>query len=76
MMLELKQSQIGCHIKNVYMGALAYTDDSVICPSIRGMNKMLEICNTFAESNHIYFNTRKTICSKFGKEKNITKKLY
>ena len=52
------------------MGALTYVDDvPIICPSIRGMNKMLEICNTFAESNHIYFSTRKTICIKFGEEK-------
>ena len=45
------------------MGALAYADDvTVICPSVRGMNTMLEMCNTFEESNHIYFNTRETIC--------------
>ena len=42
------------------MGDLAYADDvTIIYPSIRGINKMYEICNTFAESNHIYFNPGK-----------------
>ena len=36
---------------------------------------MLEICNTFTESNHIYFNTKKTINIKFGVEKS-SKKFY
>ena len=59
------------------MGALVYyaVDVTIICPSIRGMNKMLEICNTFTESNHIYFNTKKTINIKFGVEKS-SKKFY
>ena len=59
--------QIGCHINNVFIGALAYADDvTIICPSIRGLNKMLELCSNFANSNHIYFNAKKTICIKFG----------
>ena len=43
MLLGLEKSHIGCHINNVYMGALAYDDDVTIsCPSIGGINKMLE----------------------------------
>ena len=78
MLLSLeKKFQIGCHINNVYMGALAYANDvTIIWPSIREMNKMLEICNTFTDSNHIYFNTRKTICIKYGVGGKEHKRLY
>ena len=34
----------------IYIGDLAYADDAtIICPNIRGMKQMFEICNTFAE---------------------------
>ena len=60
LLLALKKSQIGCHMNNVYMGALSYADDiTLICPSIRGLNKMLKICNEFAQSNKIIFNSKK-----------------
>ena len=42
------------------MGALSYADDiTIICPSIRGLNKMRKICNEFAQSNKIIFNGKK-----------------
>ena len=60
LLLTLKKSQIGCHMNNVYMGALSYADDiTIICPSIRGLNNMLKICNKFAQSNKIIFNSKK-----------------
>ena len=35
-------------MNNVFIGALAYADDiTIICPSLRGLNKMLEICNEY-----------------------------
>ena len=62
-------SGFGCHIKGVYMGALSYADDiTIMCPSIGGLNKMLKICYSFAQSNSIIFNNKKTVCIKFGKE--------
>ena len=37
LLLALNKSQIGCHMNNVYMGTLSYTDDiTIIYPSIRG----------------------------------------
>ena len=32
------------------------------------MNAMLKIYNSFAQSNSIIFNNKKTVCTKFGKE--------
>ena len=44
------------------MGALSYADDiTIICPSIRGLNKMLKICDEFAQSNKIILNSKKNI---------------
>ena len=49
------------------MGALGYTDNiTLTCPSLHGLNAMLDICNQFAKNNHVIFNTKKTICIKYG----------
>ena len=66
-MISLKQSSLGCHINGTYMGALGYADDiTLTCPSLYGLNSMLDICNQFAKNNHVIFNTKKTICIKYG----------
>ena len=45
------------------MGALSYADDIYLsCPSIRGLNRMIKISSFFANSNHITFNCKKTVC--------------
>ena len=62
-------SGFGCHIKGVYMGALSYADDiTILSPSFGGLNEMLKICYSFAQSNSIIFNNKKAVCIKFGKE--------
>ena len=45
-----------------------YTTDDIIlsCNSIKGLNRMFKICSFFANSNHITFNCKKTVCIKFG----------
>ena len=64
MLVQLRESRIGCHINNAFTDALAYADDvTIICPSLRGLNKMLEMCNEYANANHIYFNT---VCITYG----------
>ena len=63
----LRISGYGCHMKGVYIGALSYTDDiTILSPSIGGLNEMLKICHIFAEKNSILFNSKKTVCIKFG----------
>ena len=57
------------------MGALGYADDiTLTCPSLYGLNSMLNIYNQFAKNNHVIFNSKKTICIKYGdavKPKNV-----
>ena len=35
-----------------------------------GLNRMLDICNKFAIDNFIIFNSKKTICIKYGEDDN------
>jgi len=64
---RLRDSGLGCVMNHVYIGALAYADDiTLLCPSIRGMNIMLDICNDFAIEFDLMFNAKKTMCIKFG----------
>ena len=54
-------------MKGVYIGALSYADDiTILSPSIGGLNETLKICHIFAEKNSILFNSKKTVCIKFG----------
>ena len=56
LLISLKQSGLGCHINGTYMGALGYADDiTLTCPSLYGLNSMLDICNQFAKNNHVIF---------------------
>ena len=55
------------YIAGVYAGALSYADDiTLLCPSVWGLNEMLKICNKYRLENNIIFNSKKTVCIKFG----------
>ena len=71
LLIKLKQSGYGCHVDNVFMGALSYADDiTLLSPSLHGLNRMLEICAKFADNFDITFNSKKTLCIKFGESLN------
>jgi len=43
-----------------------FADDiCVFCPSVRGLQSILDICQAFAELHGIIFNCRKTVCMMF-----------
>ena len=66
-----------CHLNGIYMGALAYADDiTITCPSRRGLHKMLVLCNNFGNENYIIFNTKKTLCVKYGEPVNDHEYIY
>ena len=60
---------------NQYIGGLAYADDiTLLRPSIKGLNPMLNTWNEFAIENKILFNCKKSICFEYGfKEIEIAK---
>ena len=72
-MILLRNSGVGCKIDNCYTGAISYADDITLsCPSIRGLNRMLDICNKFAAEHYLIFNSKKSLAIKYGKEVNGT----
>ena len=73
LLVTLKNSGLGCHINGTYMGELSYADDITLsCPSVHGLNKIMNICSDFATNNFITFNAKKTICIKYGESVRLT----
>ena len=73
----MQRSGLGCHISNTYMGALSYADDiTLISPSVYGLNRMLDICNKFAIDNFIIFNSKKTVCIKYGEDVRVSEQVF
>ena len=69
---KLKQNNTGCHIGHHFMGALGYADDLILlCPSVSGINKMIKICEDYAQEHNILFNGAKSKYLVFGDYKYI-----
>ena len=67
LLVQQSNSGYGCHIAGVYTGALSYVDDiTLLCPSVWGLNEMLKICDGYSLENKIKFDSKKTVCIKFG----------
>ena len=46
---KLKMNDVGCHIGRQFTGAFCYADDlTLLSPTIRGLQKMLNVCDDFA----------------------------
>ena len=68
LLVKLKNSAVGCHIGNHYVGALGYADDLILlCPSVSGMRKMIKVCEDYANDHSILFNGKKSKYLIFGK---------
>ena len=64
--ITLNNAQIGCSINGQLVNHLLYADDTcIIAPSPGGLQKLLDICCTYAEVNTILFNDKKTKCMCF-----------
>jgi len=69
LIVKLKESGVGCHIGPYFVGALGYADDlTLLSPSLRSLNTMLNICHNFAQEFNITFNVKKTMCIKYGSD--------
>ena len=69
----LRDSGFGSKIDNCYTGAISYADDITLsCPSIRGLNRMLGVCNKLAAEHYLIFNSKKSLAIKCGYEVNGT----
>ena len=69
LILLLKKGGLGCHVHFLFVDALGYADDlTLLCPSLRELDYMLDICAAFAEEYNVPFNTNKTMCIKLGSQ--------
>ena len=57
-----KKIYAGCKIANVIINHLFYADDLVLmCPSHRGLQELLVVCEKYALEHDIKFNTKKSV---------------
>ena len=60
---ELNNIKAGCYIGEVLLNHLMFADDiCVFCPSVRWLQRILDVCQAYAESHGIIFNCNKTVC--------------
>ena len=61
LLVELRELGIGCHMNGLLTGPFIYTDDiTFIAPSCYTLNSMLNVCEEYALSHDILFNSLKT----------------
>ena len=64
----LQSSNVGCHIANQFAAALIYADDmAILAPSIKGLQKLLSICENYCLTWDIRLNAKKSKNLCFGK---------
>jgi len=69
--VRLKESDVGCRFGQHYAGVLGYADDiSLVAPNLRALYQMLAICTEYASEYSMTFNPKKSLCMKFGSERN------
>ncbi len=58
---RLKESGIGCYMGNSYVGGMGYADDiKLLCPSLNGMQQMVDMCVDYADEYNIKFKGSKS----------------
>ena len=58
---RLKKSGVGCQMGNYFIGCILFADDvTLICPTIKGLRKMVAICEQFADEFNVKFNGTKS----------------
>ena len=64
---RLKDSGIGCYLGNKFYGGFGYADDlKILCPSVSGLQKMINICEIFSNEYDVMFNAKKTFAICYG----------
>ena len=64
----LRSSGVGCHYISAFAAAFFYADDmAILAPSLKGLQKLLDICNEYCAAWDIRLNSSKTKNMFFGK---------
>ena len=74
-LLLLRSSRLGCHINNIFLGAMVFADDIFLLSASRSaVQEMVNMCRTFAAEINLKFGTNpdpkkaKTKCIVFAKK--------
>ena len=68
LLCRLSRAKIGCFVGNNFCGAVGYADDlTLLAPNITSLNAMLDICQSFADSFNVLFNSSKSKLLYFGR---------
>lgn len=69
---KLRQKDLGCHIKNVFLGSLMYADDLILLSaSVKELQLMLDICSQIGDELSVKFNPSKSKCMVIGPHLNL-----
>ena len=69
----LKSSGIGCYAYGIFAAALFYADDMcILAPSLRGLQRLLDLCSAYCSEWDICLNPKKTKNMFFGRPINIS----
>ena len=72
LLMTLKHSGYGAKIGENYVGGVAYADDvTLISPTRYGIQKMLDVCTTFARQNGLIFNSKKSMVTVFTSNRRL-----
>ena len=67
---KLSKLRVGCHIRDIFISALLYADDmALISPSLKGLQKMLTVCERYCNDWDICLNPKKSKNLYFGKRR-------
>jgi len=65
---RLRSLQIGCHVNGLFLGCLFYADDVLFpCPSVTGLQYMLDVCVATGDMLSLKFNPLNSQCLAIGK---------
>ena len=69
---KLMSLQKGCYYRDIFAAALFYADDmAILAPSIRGLQRLLDVCEAYCLEWDICLNAKKTKNLYFGKRSSI-----
>ena len=65
----LRNAGVGCYIRNLFMSLLLYADDMcLLAPSLKGLQRLLLMTETYCNTWDIMLNLRKSKNMQFGKK--------
>ena len=60
---DLASAKVGCYVGDQCMNAISYADDMVLlAPTVTALQKLVSVCDRFAEPHDVLYNTDKTVC--------------